>query len=100
MTQEVSGGDPSPSQSSVPQAKRGRDPEPELTMQLSHRLLQRSKRKRVPCQFFQIKEDIFFCMPLEIEEPTSYVEALDSPNHKQWMDAMTDELDSMARNEV
>ena len=50
--------------------------------------------------FFQIKEDNFFCVPLEIEEPTSYVEAIDSPNHKEWMDAMRDELDSMARNEV
>jgi len=39
-------------------------------------------------------------MPLEIEAPTSYVEAIDSPNHKEWMDAMRDELDSMARNEV
>jgi len=37
---------------------------------------------------------------LEIEESTSYVEAIDSPNHKEWMDAVRDELDSMARNEV
>jgi len=48
----------------------------------------------------QIEEDIFFCMPLEIEEPTSYVEALDSPHHKEWMNAMRDELDSMAKNDV
>ena len=39
-------------------------------------------------------------MPLEIEEPTSYVEAVDSPNNKEWMDAMKDELESMARNKV
>jgi len=39
-------------------------------------------------------------MPLEIEEPTSYIEALDSPHHKEWMNAKRDELDSMARNEV
>ena len=39
-------------------------------------------------------------MPLEIEETTSYVEAIESPNHQEWMDAMRDELDSMARNEV
>jgi len=37
-------------------------------------------------------------MPFEIEESTSYVEAIDSPNHKEWMDAIRDELDSMARN--
>ena len=46
---------------------------------------------------FLIEEDIFFCMPFEIEESTSYVEALDSP---QRMDVMRDELDSMARNKV
>jgi len=39
-------------------------------------------------------------MPLEIEEPISYLEAQDSPHHKEWMDAMRDKLDSMARNEV
>jgi len=39
-------------------------------------------------------------VPLKIEELTSYVEAIDLLNHKEWMDAMRDELDSMARNEV
>ena len=39
-------------------------------------------------------------MPLEIEEPTSYVEALGSPHHKEWMEAMRDEMDSMMRNKV
>jgi len=68
-------------------------------MQPSPRLLRRSERGRAR-RFFQIEEDIFFCMPLEIQEPTSYVDALDSSNHKQWMEAMRDELDSMARNEV
>jgi len=37
---------------------------------------------------------------LEVEEPTSYQEAIDSPNHKEWMIAMKDEMDSMARNKV
>jgi len=31
---------------------------------------------------------------LEVGEP------IDSPNHKEWMDAMRDEIDSMARNRV
>ena len=66
----------------------------------SPRLLQRSERGRVPRRFFQIEEDIFFCMPLEREEIFSYVEALDLPHHKEWMDAMGDELDSMAKNDV
>ena len=30
----------------------------------------------------------------------AYVEAIDSPNHKEWMDAMRDELDSKARIDV
>jgi len=83
MPQGVSWSDPSPSQGSGPRKKRRRDPKPESAMQLSPRLLRRSKRKRVPRRFLQIKEDIFFCMPLEIEEPTSYVEVIDSPNHKE-----------------
>jgi len=40
------------------------------------------------------------CTPLELEEPTSFQEAIDSPNHKEWMEAMRDEMDSMARNKV
>ena len=63
-------------------------------------MFRRSERGRVPRRYFQIEEEIFFCAPLEIEEPTSYVEALESPNDKEWMDAMRDELDSMAKNEV
>ena len=69
-------------------------------MQPSPRLLRRSERGRVPRRLLQIEEDIFFCMPLEIEEPSSYVEAQDSSHHKEWMDAMRDESNSMARNEV
>jgi len=37
---------------------------------------------------------------LEIEEPTPYEEAVESPNYQEWMDAVRDELDSMTRNEV
>ena len=37
---------------------------------------------------------------MEIEESTSYQETIDSPNHKEWMDSMKDEIDSMARNKV
>jgi len=37
---------------------------------------------------------------LEVDEPTSFQEAVDSPNHKEWMDAMKDEMDSMARNKI
>ena len=41
------------------------------------------------------EEDIFLLHALEIEEPTSYVEALGSPHHKEWMEAMRDEMDSI-----
>jgi len=37
---------------------------------------------------------------LEIEEPTSFQEAIDSLNHKEWMEAMRDEMDSTVRNKV
>ena len=60
----------------------------------------RSERGRIPRRYFQIEEDIFLCTPLEIDEPTSFQEAIDSPNHKEWMEAMRDEMDSMARNKV
>jgi len=40
------------------------------------------------------------CTPLEIDEPTTFQEAIDSPNQKQWIDAMRDEMDSMARNKI
>jgi len=37
---------------------------------------------------------------LEVKEPTSYQEATDSLNHKEWIDVMRDKIDSMARNKV
>ena len=89
--QGVSGSDISPIRDSVsrmdspqglvPRRKRGRDElEPEQTLQPGPSVTRRSEHGRVPRRFFQIEENIFFCMPLEIEEPTSYVEAVDSPN--------------------
>jgi len=35
-----------------------------------------------------------------LEEPSSYQEAIDWPCHKEWMDAMRDGIDLMARNKV
>ena len=62
--------------------------------------LRRSERGKIPRRYFQIEEEIFLCTPLEVEEPTSFQEAIDSPNSKEWMDAMRDEMDSMMRNHV
>jgi len=40
------------------------------------------------------------CTPLEIEERISYQEGIDSPNHKEWMVAIRNEIDSMVINRV
>jgi len=45
--------------------------------------LQRSECRRIPRRYFQIEEEIFMCTPLAIEEPTSFQEAIDSPNQKE-----------------
>jgi len=62
--------------------------------------IRRSERGRIPRRYFQIEDEVFLCAPLEVDEPTSFKEAIDSPNHKEWMDAIKDEMDSMARNKV
>ena len=62
--------------------------------------LRRSEREKIPRKYFQLEEEIFLCTPLEVEEPTSFQEAIDSPNSKEWMDAVRDEMDSMMRNQV
>ena len=62
--------------------------------------LRMTERGRIPRRYFQIEEEIFLCTLLEIEEPTSFQEAIDSPNHEEWMEGMRDEMDSMARNRV
>jgi len=59
-----------------------------------------SPQARVPRRCFQIEDEVFLCTPLKVEEPTSFQEAVDLPNHKEWMDAMKDEMDSMATNKV
>ena len=35
--------------------------------------------------YFQAEEKIFLCTPLEVEEPTSFQEVVNSSNHKEWM---------------
>lgn len=63
-------------------------------------IVRRSERGKVPRRYFQIEEGAFVCTPLDVEEPTSFTEALDSPNHKEWMDAMREEMTSMEKNHV
>ena len=62
--------------------------------------IQRNEQGRIPQWYFQIEEEIFLCNPLKVEESTSFQEAVDSPNHIEWVDAMKDEMDSMARNKI
>ena len=47
-----------------------------------------------------MKEEIFVCTPLEVKQPTSFQVEGDSPNHKEWMDDMKDDVDSKTRNKV
>ena len=37
---------------------------------------------------------------MKVEEPTSFLEVVDSPSHKERMDTMRDEMDSMVRIKV
>jgi len=90
--------DSPPVKDSIPLRDRGRNSSVGQTSTGAQ--LQRSEGGRIPRRYFQIEEEIFLCTPLEIEEPTSFQEAIDSPNHKEWMEAMRDEMDSMARNKV
>lgn len=63
-------------------------------------MIRRSARGRIPRRYFHIEEDVFFCTPSEIEEPTSYEEAITSPNKEEWINAMKEEMDSMSKNKV
>jgi len=63
-------------------------------------IFRRSEHGRVAGRYFQIEEEIFLCTPLEIDESTSFQEAVNSPSNKEWMDAMQDEMNSMIRNQV
>lgn len=60
----------------------------------------RSTRGRVPRRFFDIEERALLCTVSEIDEPTSFKEAMSSPHSVEWMEAMKDEMDSMSTNEV
>ena len=44
-----------------------------------------------------MKEGIFLCTTLEVEVPISYQEVIYSPTYNEWMQAMRDEMASMAR---
>jgi len=41
---------------------------------------------------FKLKRKLSYAL-LEVEELTSFQETIDSTNHREWMDAMRDEMD-------
>jgi len=49
---------------------------------------------------FKLKRKYLCALLLEIQESISYQEAIDLLNHKELMDAMGDEMDSIARNKA
>ena len=73
--------DSPPVEDSIPLRDRGRNSSVGQTN--TGRQLRMSEHGRIHRQYFQIEEEIFLCTPLEIEEPISFQEAIDSPNHKR-----------------
>ena len=45
--------------------------------------IRRTERGRIPHRYFQIEDEVFLSTPLEVDEPTSFKEVVDSPNHKE-----------------
>jgi len=83
----------------TPLRERGRDCPTQQANNEGPRI-RRSERRRITRRYFQIEHEVLLCTPLEVDEPTSFKEAVDSPNHKEWIDAMKDEMGSMVRNKV
>ena len=59
-------------------------------------MLFRSERGTIPRRHFEIEGESFICDSLDLDEPTSYEEALALPTSHEWIVAMRDEMDSMA----
>ena len=62
--------------------------------------VRRSERGTIPRRHFEIEGESFICDSLDLDEPTSYDEALASPASHEWIVVMRDEMDSMAKNQV
>ena len=66
----------------IPLSERGRDFSIRQTNYEGPRI-QMSGHGRFPGRYFSVEEEIFLCTSLEVEDPTSYQEVIDSPNHKE-----------------
>ncbi|KAL0282081.1 UNVERIFIED_CONTAM: hypothetical protein Sangu_2971800 [Sesamum angustifolium] len=62
--------------------------------------IQRSKHGGIPCRRYEIEGESFICVSVDIYEPTTYEEAVTSPNANEWMTAMKEEISSMAKNNI
>ncbi|KAL0322195.1 UNVERIFIED_CONTAM: Copia protein [Sesamum calycinum] len=59
-----------------------------------------SKRGGIPRCRYEIEGESFMCASVDIDEPTTYGEAMTSPNANEWITAMKEEMSSMAKNNV
>ena len=62
--------------------------------------VRRSERGTIPRCHFEIEGESFICDSLDLDNPTSYDEALASPASHEWIVVIRDEMDSMAKNQV
>jgi len=60
----------------------------------------RSEHGTIPRHHFKIEGESFRSDSLDLDEPSSYEEALASPTSHEWIVTMRDEMDSMAKNQV
>ncbi|KAL0367312.1 UNVERIFIED_CONTAM: Copia protein [Sesamum radiatum] len=62
--------------------------------------MRRSKREGIPRRRYEIEGESFMCAFVDIDELTTYEEAVTSPNANEWITAMKEELSSMAKNNI
>ncbi|KAL0294413.1 UNVERIFIED_CONTAM: hypothetical protein Sradi_6889400 [Sesamum radiatum] len=62
--------------------------------------MRRNKRGGIPRHRYEIEGESFMCASVDIDEPTTYEEAVTSPNANEWLTAMKEELSSMAKSNV
>ena len=54
----------------------------------------------LPVVILRLRGGSFICDSLDLDEPASCEEALASPASHEWIVAMRDEMDSLAKNQV
>uniref|UniRef100_A0A2N9F3L1 Integrase catalytic domain-containing protein n=1 Tax=Fagus sylvatica TaxID=28930 RepID=A0A2N9F3L1_FAGSY len=59
-----------------------------------------SKRGHIPHHHFEIEGNVLLCNAKDVDEPTSFSEALHSSDRDEWMIDMQDEMSSMDKNNV